>query len=163
MLPAYVVCSFTFPMPVPIAISELREGCHTSSDSNCSGWFGNSSLGEPSTQMMPSHVSEFHSFSCPDLGKAPHLGGELNLKRLVTLKLKSWASPSAFFIHPMHIGASLCAISQALWLSHLILIDYYLLSAFCLFLELKWSLEIETRSFVINCPVPFKYLLCHTS
>lgn len=46
---------------------------------------GNASFGGPSTQGIPAHVSDFRSFSCPDLGPAPYLGGELNLrKRLAT-------------------------------------------------------------------------------
>lgn len=61
-----------------------------SSDSQGSGEFENSRFGGPSTQMIPSLVSGFHSFSCPDLGRSHYPDGEFNLlKRLATLMIKS--------------------------------------------------------------------------
>lgn len=100
-LAVHVVCSFSFPFSVIIAIYEVRENCHMSSDSQGSGEFENSRFGVPSTQMISSLVSGFHSFSCPNLGRAPYLDGEFNLpKRLTTLMFKSWPGPQLF--QPFH-------------------------------------------------------------
>ena len=53
---AYVICSFSFPLSVIIAIHEVREECHMSSDSQGLGEFENSRFRGPSTQMTLSCV-----------------------------------------------------------------------------------------------------------